>query len=405
MKPLFPIKETQDVDKTEITTGVIQSASAAAEAKNSKSFSEANGKGRKTIKDEKVRVIETESDLEIEKTGIEAKKPPREKWVGQEGNAAKQEAESSYLYSRYTHPMLVENWEKVAIVARKEVERAGLVFVPELELELNSAGELPNKQWVAISHVPTRLPEWMVKTKAYKPLTTALFSSKAWNMAKGHCQKLFAFSQDHADILNVQTGLKTTALRIPQPEVGKRWSWEVFKANQEKQIIQVGWWLMRMHGIYLLPDSGYQKLWVRRPESNIDGVFGAERVHFRERFIFFDHMDNSVNVSNHLPPQDYEERLSANIAFAHYYDASAPDFLLQCIARHTPILINPLPAVREYLGDDYPLYYYFYKDAAKKASNYDLLHKAHEHLTVLSEKMDVNPEGFASQIRNALEED
>ncbi len=181
-------------------------------------------------------------------------------------------------------------------------------------------------------------------------------------------------------------------IKRPLPDVEMKWSWKDFNANSEKKIIQVGWSLARMHAIHILPDSDYKKMWIQRPGSNFDSVFKEERVHLKERMIFFDHMDQSVTVVNDLPGQEYEELICANIAFAHYTDASAPDFLLHCIARHTPILINALPEVREYLGDDYPFYYYSYKDAVEKVSHFEQVKQAHDYLRQVAGKMNFSPD-------------
>ena len=49
--------------------------------------------------------------------------------------------------------------------------------------------------------------------------------------------------------------------------------------------------------------------------------------------------------------------LSKNIVFVDLFDASANNAVIECIIRNTPIIINKLDAVVEYLGEDYPLYF------------------------------------------------
>ena len=53
----------------------------------------------------------------------------------------------------------------------------------------------------------------------------------------------------------------------------------------------------------------------------------------------------------------YDILLSNNIVFIHLIDASANNTIIECIIRNTPIIVNRLDAVVEYLGVDYPLYY------------------------------------------------
>ncbi len=47
--------------------------------------------------------------------------------------------------------------------------------------------------------------------------------------------------------------------------------------------------------------------------------------------------------------------LSKNIVFIDLFDAAANNTILECIVRNTPIIVNKLPAVIEYLTEDYPL--------------------------------------------------
>ena len=48
--------------------------------------------------------------------------------------------------------------------------------------------------------------------------------------------------------------------------------------------------------------------------------------------------------------------LSSSVVLCLLYATAANNVVIECIARATPILVNPLAAVVEYLGPDYPLY-------------------------------------------------
>ena len=52
------------------------------------------------------------------------------------------------------------------------------------------------------------------------------------------------------------------------------------------------------------------------------------------------------------------------------------------MARNTPILINPLPAIVEYLGREYPFYFTSLEEAAEKLTDLDLICRAHKYLAV-----------------------
>lgn len=60
-----------------------------------------------------------------------------------------------------------------------------------------------------------------------------------------------------------------------------------------------------------------------------------------------------------LPRQsddDYDDLFATSVVLTYLFGASANNVVLECMARRTPIIVNKLPAVVEYLGADYPLY-------------------------------------------------
>ena len=67
--------------------------------------------------------------------------------------------------------------------------------------------------------------------------------------------------------------------------------------------------------------------------------------------------NKSVTVHEYLENSEYLNILTNNIIFCDYIDCSASNTIVECIATHTPIIVNRLPAVVEYLGEDYPLYF------------------------------------------------
>ncbi len=62
--------------------------------------------------------------------------------------------------------------------------------------------------------------------------------------------------------------------------------------------------------------------------------------------------------------------------------------------RGTPLLVNRLPAVEEYLGTGYPLYYSDLDDAAAKALDPGRLRAAHEYLLACDTRYRLDGESF-----------
>jgi hypothetical protein len=88
----------------------------------------------------------------------------------------------------------------------------------------------------------------------------------------------------------------------------------------------------------------------------------------------------SVVALDFVSNRRYDRLLSENIVFLDLIDASANNAIIECIARNTPLLVNPIPPVIEYLGENYPFFYNSLEEAARKAENLDLVLETHRYL-------------------------
>lgn len=67
---------------------------------------------------------------------------------------------------------------------------------------------------------------------------------------------------------------------------------------------------------------------------------------------------HNVEINNiFLSNTEYISDLVCGIGFAYYSDVAASNSLLEYIVSHTPLIVNKHPAVVEYIGKDYPLFY------------------------------------------------
>lgn len=266
-----------------------------------------------------------------------------------------------------------------------------------------TADLLPDQSpWMAFVHA---LPlqdhlNWLRHLTPCRPyFNRDIFNTSSWKHSKRTCRGLMVFSTEHANRLKSLIDVPVAVVQHPLPVVKQKWSWKKFEFNASKRIIQIGWWLQRIHAIHALPVTGIEKMWIRLTDPRLDEVQSAEHKHLNHRHILFEHMMDSVRVVEKMDADEYESLLSENIVFAHYYDANSLSLVMECIARQTPLLINAHSAFREYLGDDYPLYYYFYEDAAEKALNWELLKNAHDRLRNISDRLTSDSGKWAESIR------
>jgi hypothetical protein len=90
---------------------------------------------------------------------------------------------------------------------------------------------------------------------------------------------------------------------------------------------------------------------------SLDTVISADNKYVFALQKYFKDMIAGTRVIEHLPDDQYDNLLSQNIVFLDLVDCSAANTIIECIVRNTPIVINRHPAIEEYIGSDYPLFY------------------------------------------------
>lgn len=67
--------------------------------------------------------------------------------------------------------------------------------------------------------------------------------------------------------------------------------------------------------------------------------------------------EGTVQFIDEVSDTEYDELFTTSIVFLRLFDASAVNTVIECIVRNTPLIVNRLPALVEYLGASYPLFY------------------------------------------------
>jgi hypothetical protein len=255
-----------------------------------------------------------------------------------------------------------------------------------------------SEPWIGIIHIPPGIPDWFLAHQS----NDAMFATDAWQKSLTHCRGIYTLSQYHKSNLEKKLDVPIAALLHPTEVPPAKWSLEAFERNPDKCIVQVGWYLRVLHSIFELPDTGMQKIFLRATnEPHLNELMAMERQIRKWGSLFDESMYKTARVLNFLPNEQYDQLLSQNIVFLNLYDASANNAIIECMARNTPVLVNPLEAVREYLGEDYPLYFSCLEEAAEKARDYSLLFKAHKYLESLPIKSQLTGQHFLESLLNS----
>ena len=124
--------------------------------------------------------------------------------------------------------------------------------------------------------------------------------------------------------------------------------------NTNKMIIQIGQQLRIISSIYQLKIDNHKLLWLTGTKKikYVTSLLQNEINYYNIKIDM-----ESVEMKYIEDHNEYDQLLTCNIVFINLHDASANNTILECIIRNTPIIVNRIEPVMEYLGPDYPLYY------------------------------------------------
>jgi hypothetical protein len=240
-------------------------------------------------------------------------------------------------------------------------------------------GRVPYRRpWVGMLHMPPRYPAWFDQRKRFEVIR----SLPCWEESVEFCRGLVVLSRQMREWLGPQVSVPVAALQHPTETAALTFDFDAYRRAGEP-VVQVGWWLRRLASIHWLPLPARRKfLLLPHDDKGLDrfqaAVAAEQATDGAPRWGAWD-----VTILKRLCNPDYDALLAHAVVFLHLHASVANNAIVECIVRRTPVLVNPLPSVREYLGDAYPLYFETLEEAAAKASDPDLVRATHEYLAGL----------------------
>ncbi|MDJ0820341.1 MAG: hypothetical protein QNJ09_00855 [Paracoccaceae bacterium] len=271
----------------------------------------------------------------------------------------------------------------------------GVLFLPFLERYFvwgSSPGEACSdtpapitQDWIGILHVPFEAPDWFNPSVSPE----VFFESEIWKASRPHCRGVITLAADlEADLKAYDPDLPTLSVFHPVEMDALMFDCAAYHARP--RVVQVGDWLRKLQAIHRLRAPGHERIMLLKAYTT--------NYMDNEIAVFSDARDPAVDMRRMVPNDEYDALLSSSVVLCLMYNTAANNVVIECLARATPILINPLPAVVEYLGPDYPLY-------ARDEAEADLLlalpgkvEEAHRYLLARRAEIDLSYEGFCRDI-------
>jgi len=257
-----------------------------------------------------------------------------------------------------------------------------------------------NEPWVGIFHNPQNIPNWFFSEYSVQNLIESSYFQESLRTCKG----IFTLSNYHAEYIRKLISVPIEVLFHPTEIPSKLFNYDKFMANPDKKLINIGYWLRKLSSIYQLPlNSYYTKCRLMPysaagPKKIITELFNKELEYNDIKLNeYFDITVTLDRVSNF----EYDNLLSNNLVFLDLYDSSANNAVIECIARGTPLLINPIPGVVEYLGEEYPFYFNNLQEAAEKAKNFELIKETNNYLLECETRKKLSQKYFRKSIRES----
>lgn len=210
---------------------------------------------------------------------------------------------------------------------------------------LNSYFQNDNKKIVCIVHgtIKKRNNLKQVENFDWCNIDT-LINTEQWKNFQTNVIKTYTCSNFVAKYLQSQLQREVLTIKHPINLNVVQFDYVKFVMNKEKYIIQIGQQFRYFDAIYKIQTIGYKKMFLPGSKSLIRIL--SQQKEFEN--IEIKYLENY---------NEYDELMSQNIVLCHLIDANANNLVLECIVRNTPLFINKHPAVIEYLGENYPLYF------------------------------------------------
>jgi hypothetical protein len=253
---------------------------------------------------------------------------------------------------------------------------------------------LREEPWGAIFHQPADFPDWF---PGYKTSPSVWMERAEWRRSAPHLVLAVAMCNPLADWLEAR--LECPVLRLLHPAAPARESFDLERFEARPRVVQLGHHLRNLQAIrQLRPVQGMEYVDVRLKGPVPERRQRAVEEHWKSLGSRVRHP--GVSVWSPLDDASYERLLAESVVFVEFLSAAAANVVVECMMRATPLVVNRLPAIEDYLGRDYPLFYDDIADAHRLLDRASL-RAGNAYLAGL-DKSVLEPERFVTGLEAGL---
>jgi hypothetical protein len=254
------------------------------------------------------------------------------------------------------------------------------------------------KPWIGFMHNPPNPPKWF----DYANSPEGILSRGLFKESLKSCKCLICLSDYAANWLRQKVSVPVISVKHPTSFDCEKWNKDRFLLQKTRPLVQIGYWLRNITSIRdFRCSSKYNKIWLPSDLTYVNDLLNRIRS-MEKDFYEKEYMWSTVSILDKISNEQFDRLISSCVVFLNLYDSSANNAVIECIARNTPILINKIAPVVEYLGKSYPMYYNSIDEAEEMIMDTDLILSANQYLIDM-DKSFLSKTFFLNDICNKLE--
>jgi hypothetical protein len=265
-------------------------------------------------------------------------------------------------------------WPCVVDALRQFETGTGLLLddFTEATLYIKSKTKTCHSPWVGIFHHPVNVFSPLPGEQA--TLLRRQFSGRA-RRRDAIRQLRGAVALSSEGVRELRNCLKIPVLEILHPTEHEVIHWQPQSLASPRRIVQAGYFLRNTRVIYQIDAPGWKRVRLCHGRKRQHRRDLALRANLPRAEFYLPAVESRTYVGN----TEYDELLSTSVVITEMFGAAANNVVVECIARGTPLLVNRLPAIEEYLGREYPLFFEDVRDVGKLLND-KLLLETHHYL-------------------------